>query len=166
MNRCLACGLAVRHHFDTRNRKVDCAAARRLHPRAKAVKRKLRSLLALSRNVALLLAFTSSPAAAQSLTLPTVAWAVAGTADVVTTAQGGFWSGTSATRETNPLINWIDNPKAMLAFGVAVETTAVVVLRNTFGKRHPRWAAVILYSAASVHAAFAVKNHRLNRRMR
>lgn len=47
MTRCL-CGLALRHHYDTANRKLSCERARRLHPTATVRRRALASLLAMS----------------------------------------------------------------------------------------------------------------------
>lgn len=44
MTRCL-CGLAIKHHFDAKNRKLSCFEALLLHRQAKVVKTSFKALL-------------------------------------------------------------------------------------------------------------------------
>lgn len=100
-----------------------------------------------------------TPAAAQRLDLPTVAFASGATADWITTHRNmKYW------REQNPLLRWIDHkPTAMVAIGASVDVAGYYAWRK-ITKNHPTWRAVGLYSAAGLRFYFAARHIRHRRK--
>jgi hypothetical protein len=124
-----------------------------------AVKVLILKLLARRLGVLVLLLAIPTLGAAQSLKIPAVILAVAGTADLASTAH--FLTNGSGLREINPAVNWIKNPALMLTFGTAVESTIVTLLTRKLATRHPKWAATGLYLAAGIHAYYTIHNVRM-----
>lgn len=91
-----------------------------------------------------------------SLTLPVLFYAAGATLDMASTADCLH----IGCREQNPLINWLEPHGAapMLAFGAAVEVTAVVALNHFIGPKHPRLVRAGLYAAGSLHLVYGLHN--------
>jgi peptidoglycan/LPS O-acetylase OafA/YrhL len=103
----------------------------------------------------LLVVFVLWGGVASAQDLPTVTFAVAASADWVTTYRH-----MPHAREDNPLLRWIDHkPATMVALGASLDV-ATVYGWKTLTRNHRKWQAVGLYSAAAVRAFLAVRNTR------
>lgn len=103
-----------------------------------------------------LVAPTTEPVKVPSLKLPTLAYALAATADNGTTyvnLSHGFG-------ERNPILKRIDHrPSLVLAIGTAADVATVMGLRH-LGKRRPTLAKWALYGIAAVRLYLAADNFR------
>lgn len=109
--------------------------------------------------LALVLVFLSAgPVSAQSLTVPSLAFAGAIAADWRTTY--GFLSHHTGT-ESSPLLQWTHNrPVLTVAAGMAMDAGQFALWRSLIGKRHPKLLAVALYGIAGMRVGVAVYNVR------
>jgi len=68
-------------------------------------------------------------------------------------------------RETNPMLSGLQSqPALMIATGAAIDVASLWAWNRYVGKKHPRLAAVGLYTAAALRVWVASRNHGLNRR--
>lgn len=113
----------------------------------------LRSLLAVA-----LLAITI-PVQAQSLKIPTAAYAAAIAADKATTLNCTLRVGCS---EAMPGYAWLDRkggPAAQMAVSTTIDVASVIVWRKLVGPKHPRIAAAGLYGMAAIRGFVAARNY-------
>jgi hypothetical protein len=105
-----------------------------------------------------------SPARAESsgLRWPTIAAGAAATADWVTTYHAlKFYN----TRELNPVLKPFQaNPGGLVALGGVIDIVGVTGWNLTVGKKHPKLAALGLWSMAGFRSYLAVHNHLNERR--
>ena len=100
-------------------------------------------------------------ARAQTLDLPTVAFASGAATDWVTTYRNRTYF-----REANPVIGWLDHkPAAMIGLGVGIDVAGVYAWRRVT-RNHKKLQAIGLYTAAAVRVAIAYRNDRMRRSIR
>jgi hypothetical protein len=102
----------------------------------------------------LALLLVAAPVSGQSLKLPTTVFLASAAVD---------WSSTAACEahgchETNPLINWIEPPGAMIAVGAAADVATLYVIHRFWGKRHPKLMRVGLYAVSALRVSIAARN--------
>lgn len=95
---------------------------------------------------------------AEPLAIPFSVYFGAAATDLHSTYRGLQYQG---VREANPLGAWLsDNPEQLVVFSSLAEAGTVYALHRLWGKRHPRWERVILYTAAAGRMAIATRNYR------
>lgn len=98
----------------------------------------------------------SDPPKPPSLKLPTIVYAGAAAADLVSTYA--FLSDTPL-KEANPLLFFTDSkPVPTVLVGAAADVVTLLVLHHFLGESHPKALAVGLYVAAGVRVGLAARN--------
>lgn len=106
----------------------------------------------------LVLVFCATTVQAEPLVIPLSVYAAAASADLHSMYRGLQYQG---VREANPLGAWLsDNPEQLVVFSSLAEAGTVYAVHRLWGKRHPRWERVILYTAAAGRIAIAARNYR------
>lgn len=139
-----------------------------MHPRNSETRRIMRTLAmhmrALLLTVALLLPVTATAQESTRLKLPTTVYLVAITADKATTLnctlRPGCW-------EDNPMYRWADKsggPLLQMTVSTGVDLVSIWAWNKTVGRKHPKLAALGLYSMAAIRATVAARNYARVRR--
>ena len=105
----------------------------------------------------LLLFAVVTSASAQSLKIPTAAFAIAAAGDWTTTAVGLA----GGAREQNPLLKrFHGNPASTVTAGALIDLAGVFVWHHAVGRHHPKLARTGLYVAAGFRTYLAIHNMR------